>query len=119
VEPSTTPSSSLSIPVSRVTPDFEGAGGVEEFEAGEEEDAEVFWGLLGGEGGGEEEEGEEEAQGGEGERGRLAEKRGAEKRGRCFFGVRLWRLVGGGRGERGHLNIELQYECGGGGAFLE
>jgi hypothetical protein len=54
VEPSTTPSSSLSIPVSRVTPDFEGAGGVEEFEAGEEEDAEVFWGVLGGEGGGEE-----------------------------------------------------------------
>ena len=37
-----------------VAPDFEGAGGVEEFEAGEEEDAEVFWGVLGGEGGGEE-----------------------------------------------------------------
>ena len=99
-----------------VAPDFEGAGGVEEFEAGEEEDAEVFWGLLGGEGGGEEEEGEEEAQGGEGKTGR---KKGGRKKGRCFFGVRLWRLVGGGRGERGRLNIELQDECGGGGAFLE
>jgi hypothetical protein len=99
VEPSTTPSSSLSIPVSRVTPDFEGAGGVEEFEAGEEEDAEVFWGLLGGEGGGEE-EGEEEAQGGEGERGRLAERRGAEKREdvflECAFGD--WWVVAEGRG---------------------
>ncbi len=57
------------------------------------------------------------------------QKEGGQKKGKVFFGVRLWRLVGvtarsrhslgGGRGERGRFNIELQDECGGGGAFLE